>query len=239
MRSQKIALLAGLLLIAAVTMGADSCSTSAIETSTSPTQTTAEGAPTEEEESGETNATPPPTAKAPKPVVIRGQGKVVKSLRLATNTPVVVTAHHTGQSNFIVDFVGHGAHEYLFNEIGNYDGQAAIEDRAGVPWAGFHTFRHTCATTLFRRGLNAKQVQVWLGHHSPAFTLATYVHFLADDLPDAAFLDDVTGPGATPAATSPTETLFRPGGDEEGESALLAGETPRLASVGRGLVPSF
>ena len=57
--------------------------------------------------------------------------------------------------------------------------------RAGVPWAGFHTLRHTCATLLFRRGLNAKQVQVWLGHHSPAFTLATYVHLLSDDLPDA------------------------------------------------------
>jgi integrase len=56
--------------------------------------------------------------------------------------------------------------------------------RAGVPWAGFHTLRHTCATMLFRRGLNAKQAQVWLGHHSPAFTLAAYVHLLADDLPD-------------------------------------------------------
>jgi integrase len=56
--------------------------------------------------------------------------------------------------------------------------------RAGVEWAGFHTLRHTCATMLFRRGLNAKQVQVWLGHHSPAFTLATYVHLLPDDLPD-------------------------------------------------------
>jgi integrase len=63
---------------------------------------------------------------------------------------------------------------------------------AGVPWAAFHTLRHTCATTLFRNGLNAKQVQVWLGHHSPAFTLATYVHLLPDDLPAAdslAFLD--------------------------------------------------
>jgi hypothetical protein len=27
--------------------------------------------------------------------------------------------------------------------------------RAGVPWVGFHTFRHTCATTLFRRGAKA------------------------------------------------------------------------------------
>src|SRR5262249_51766739 len=38
-------------------------------------------------------------------------------------------------------------------------------------WVGFHTFRHTCATLLFRHGLNAKQVRMWLGHHSPAFTL--------------------------------------------------------------------
>ena len=56
--------------------------------------------------------------------------------------------------------------------------------KAGVGWAGFHTLRHTCATNLFRRGLNAKQVQIWMGHHSPAFTLDTYVHLLSDDLPD-------------------------------------------------------
>lgn len=64
--------------------------------------------------------------------------------------------------------------------------------RAGVPWAGFHSLRHTCATMLFRHGLNAKQVQMWLGHHSPAFTLATYVHLLPDDLPSPEFLDEVT-----------------------------------------------
>jgi integrase len=67
-------------------------------------------------------------------------------------------------------------------------------ERARVPWAGFHTLRHTCATMLFRHGLNAKQVQMWLGHHSPAFTLATYVHLLPDDLPDASFLDALTDP---------------------------------------------
>ena len=53
---------------------------------------------------------------------------------------------------------------------------------AGMPWAGFHVFRHTCATRLFASGRNAVQVQRWLGHHSPAFTLATYVHLLDDDL---------------------------------------------------------
>jgi integrase len=72
-----------------------------------------------------------------------------------------------------------------------------------VPWVGWHTLRHTCATILFRHGVNAKQVQTWLGHHSPAFTLATYVHLLPDDAPDPSFLDAVmpwrAGVGTTPS----------------------------------------
>lgn len=56
-------------------------------------------------------------------------------------------------------------------------------DAAGVPWATVHCLRHTCASRLFRAGWNAKQVQMMLGHHSPAFTLATYVHLMSDDLP--------------------------------------------------------
>jgi integrase len=70
---------------------------------------------------------------------------------------------------------------------------------AGVPWAGWHTLRHTCATILFRHGANAKQVQHWLGHHSPAFTLDRYVHLLPDDAPDPAFLDRVVSVGAKEA----------------------------------------
>ena len=61
---------------------------------------------------------------------------------------------------------------------------------AGVPWAGVHTLRHTCASILFRSGWNAKQVQMVLGHHSPAFTLATYVHLVPDDLPEPHFRHD-------------------------------------------------
>lgn len=64
---------------------------------------------------------------------------------------------------------------------------------AGVPWAGFHTLRHTCATRLFAAGRNAVQVQRWLGHHSPAFTLATYVHLLNDDLGGPLELPDPSG----------------------------------------------
>jgi len=61
---------------------------------------------------------------------------------------------------------------------------------ADLEWVGFHTLRHTCATLLFTQGgANAKQVQMWLGHHSPAFTLATYVHLLPEDLPNPGFFD--------------------------------------------------
>jgi integrase len=35
---------------------------------------------------------------------------------------------------------------------------------------------------LFAEGRNAVQVQRWLGHHSAAFTLATYVHLLDEDM---------------------------------------------------------
>ena len=43
--------------------------------------------------------------------------------------------------------------------------------RAGVEWAGFHTFRHTCASLLFAGGKDVKQIQQWLGHADPGFTL--------------------------------------------------------------------
>lgn len=57
---------------------------------------------------------------------------------------------------------------------------AVAAEEAGVPWIGFHTFRHTCASLLFAADRNVKQVQRWLGHHSPGFTLDTYVHLLDD-----------------------------------------------------------
>lgn len=81
---------------------------------------------------------------------------------------------------------------------------------AGIDWLGLHSLRHYCATALFRRGLNAKQVQMWMGHHSPAFTLATYVHLLPDDLPASPFGSvppTVEAPGVgNTRATEATET---------------------------------
>lgn len=73
--------------------------------------------------------------------------------------------------------------------------------RRAETWVGCHTFRHTCASMLFREGWNAAQVQRWLGHHKASFTLDTYIHLLVEDVPQPAFFDAKVGHGwATQAA---------------------------------------
>jgi integrase len=52
--------------------------------------------------------------------------------------------------------------------------------RAGLPYSGFHVFRHTAASLLFASGRNVKEVQEFLGHANPGFTLSTYIHLLGD-----------------------------------------------------------
>jgi integrase len=55
-------------------------------------------------------------------------------------------------------------------------------ERAGVPWARFHTLRHTCAALLIDGGASALRLQRWMGHHSAAFTLDNYGHLFDDSL---------------------------------------------------------
>jgi integrase len=76
-------------------------------------------------------------------------------------------------------------------------GIGELVDGRNESWVGFHTFRHTCATTLFRAGWNAKQVQLFLGHHKPSFTIDTYVHLLPSELPDPVAI----APGGTRGGT--------------------------------------
>ena len=64
----------------------------------------------------------------------------------------------------------------------------------GLEWVGFHTFRHTCASLLFAAGKDVKQVQMWLGHADPGFTLRTYVHLMDEGLGSADFLDAQVAP---------------------------------------------
>lgn len=91
--------------------------------------------------------------------------------------------------------------------------------RAGVPWVGFHTLRHTNASLLFANGKNAKQVQRRLGHATVAFTLDVYVHLLDDGFDDSDFEDDLIpavspssndarDDGESPAAIDPPATIL-------------------------------
>lgn len=57
----------------------------------------------------------------------------------------------------------------------------------------FHTFRHTCASLLFEAGRNVKQVQAWLSHADPGFTLKTYIHLMDSGVGSADFLDQAVG----------------------------------------------
>lgn len=69
-----------------------------------------------------------------------------------------------------------------------------------LDWVTFHMLRHTCASYLLRRkekgglGLNAREAQYWLGHHSAAFTMDVYATFFGKDLPQekAQGFDDAT-----------------------------------------------
>jgi integrase len=89
------------------------------------------------------------------------------------------------------------------------------EGRRAESWVGFHTFRHTCATALFREGWNAVQVQRWLGHHKPSFTVDTYVHLLEEDTPEPVAVTAAVG---NTRATEATET----GRNEEPVAAVVS-----------------
>ncbi len=60
---------------------------------------------------------------------------------------------------------------------------------AGVEPAGFHAFRHTCASLLIERGLSPLRLQRWMGHHSAASTLDVYGHMIDAELAPALDLE--------------------------------------------------
>jgi hypothetical protein len=110
---------------------------------------------------------------------------------------------------------------------------APAAEAAGVEWAAFHTFRHTCASLLFEAGRNIKQVQAWLGHRSAAYTLATYVHLMDDGAGDADFLDGIVADALARAAREAA------GGDEGETEPEPAGERPRHERCGNRIAARF
>jgi integrase len=71
---------------------------------------------------------------------------------------------------------------------------ASILDKAKLRYRKPHTLRHTYASLLIQAGEPVTYVQQQLGHHSPAFTLAVYGHFVPrGDRRAVDALDDATG----------------------------------------------
>ena len=69
----------------------------------------------------------------------------------------------------------------------------AAGKRAGIEWpVGLHTFRHSCASIMFRRDVPKEAIRQLLGHHSWDFTAGTYLHLDDDDLPDGSVVGDLT-----------------------------------------------
>ena len=63
------------------------------------------------------------------------------------------------------------------NELAAKEGDEGIK----VPALAFHAIRHAYASRLIAAGANLKQLQTWMGHNDPAFTLRTYGHLFHDD----------------------------------------------------------
>lgn len=64
---------------------------------------------------------------------------------------------------------------------------------AGVPWARFHTLRHTAATRWLLGGVPLPTVSKLLGHSDPGFTLRTYISVMPADLPAGEVLARTVG----------------------------------------------
>ena len=59
---------------------------------------------------------------------------------------------------------------------------------AGIEHYKIHSFRHSCATTLFEGKTDIKKVSKWLGHSGIGITLDTYTHVLPHQLEEFADL---------------------------------------------------
>lgn len=73
-------------------------------------------------------------------------------------------------------------------------------EEAGAPWAGFHSLRHSFASLHIQRGTNIKQLSRLMGHHSPSFTLDTYVHLLDEGVGAPLALAEELAVAAVPVA---------------------------------------
>ena len=62
------------------------------------------------------------------------------------------------------------------------DAVRPLLEQAGVPWYGFHAFRHTFATNCYYKGCDVKRLSKLLGHANVTITYNTYIHLYGDCL---------------------------------------------------------
>lgn len=110
-------------------------------------------------------------------------------------------------------------------------------EAVGLTWVSFHAFRHTCASLLFQDGKNIKQVQVWLGHADPGFTLRTYVHLMDDGVGGADFFDGAIegpprGPNGGPNGAEEESTVWITEVDDGSDRISSASEEAERELVG-------
>jgi len=88
----------------------------------------------------------------------------------------------------------------------------AAGKRAEIEWpVGLHTFRRSCASIMFRRGVPKEAIRRLLGHHSRDFTAGTYLHLDDDDLPDGSVVADLTAaPGRDSEEEQPLKAALEP-----------------------------
>jgi integrase len=68
-------------------------------------------------------------------------------------------------------------------KFGMWVARARRDELAGAERpVGLLTFRHSCASVIFRRGMSKEAIRKMLGHYSWDFTAGTYVHLNEDDL---------------------------------------------------------
>ncbi|WP_158541298.1 site-specific integrase [Ruegeria sp. A3M17] len=70
---------------------------------------------------------------------------------------------------------------------------AADEENELVPVRelGFHALRHSYASRLIAANVDLKRLQVWMGHHDPAYTVKQYGHLMEDRAADAALMEKI------------------------------------------------
>ncbi|MFC4062781.1 tyrosine-type recombinase/integrase [Planomonospora corallina] len=81
---------------------------------------------------------------------------------------------------------------------------------AGIPRMrenGMHALRHRFASTLLTDGESIQAVSEWLGHHSAAFTLTTYVHLMpSSEQRMRRIIDAALGPASGPDGPQTAQT---------------------------------